>query len=119
MSANQVPAAAKAPVAAQAIEENASAKVATRDEVWRRRKWLRRACVRNHNWIAVAEAAAAMIARKADTASVGEISASPSAKGAKTMAMPPMTASILARNRSRAPTGADDTRSGASSDRKS
>ena len=32
-----------AALAAQPIEENASAKVASRDEVWRRRNWLRRA----------------------------------------------------------------------------
>src|SRR6478735_12420099 len=47
-----------AALAAQPIEENASAKVASRAEVWRRRNWLRRACTRNHSWIAVADAAA-------------------------------------------------------------
>ena len=55
--ASQVPVAARAPVPAQPIEESASAKVAMREEVWRRRKRLRRACVRNQNWIAVAEPA--------------------------------------------------------------
>src|SRR6185437_10982444 len=74
-SANHVPAAARAPVAAQAIEEHASANVATRDEVWRRRKWVRRAWVRNHSWIAVAEAAAARMVRAAASASMGESSA--------------------------------------------
>ena len=56
--ASQVPAAARAPVAAQPIDDNASAKVAMRDEVWRRRKWLRLAWVRNQSWMAVAEAVA-------------------------------------------------------------
>ena len=45
-SAIQVPAAASAEVAAQAMDENASAKVAMREEVYRRRNWLRLACVR-------------------------------------------------------------------------
>ena len=45
-SAIQVPAAASAEAAAQAIDENASAKVAMRDEVCRRRNWLRLAWVR-------------------------------------------------------------------------
>src|SRR6478735_2300793 len=47
-----------ADVAAQPIEEKASAKVAIREEVWRRRNWLRLACTRNQSWIAVADAAA-------------------------------------------------------------
>ena len=34
-------ASANAAVAAQPIDEKASAKVASRDEVWRRRNWLR------------------------------------------------------------------------------
>src|SRR6267143_900166 len=49
---------AKAAVAAQPIEENDWANVASRDDVWRRRNWLRRACIRNQSCIAVAEAAA-------------------------------------------------------------
>src|SRR5260370_17546200 len=49
---------AKAAVAAHPIEEKASANVASRDDVWRRRNWLRRACTRNQSWIAVAEAEA-------------------------------------------------------------
>ena len=44
-----------ADVAAQPIEEKASAKVASREEVWRRRNWLRLACTRNQSWIAVAD----------------------------------------------------------------
>ena len=50
--------AANAVVAAQAIEENASANVARRDDVCLRRNWLRRACIRKQSWIAVAAAAA-------------------------------------------------------------
>ena len=54
IAACQCPAAARPAVPAQEIEENASAKVATRDEVWRRRKCLRLAWVRNQSWISVA-----------------------------------------------------------------
>ena len=53
-------ASASAAVAAHPIEEKASANVASRDDVWRRRNWLRRACTRNQSWIAVADAAATM-----------------------------------------------------------
>src|SRR5260370_27705538 len=56
--ASQVPAAASAAVAAQVIDEMASANVAMRDEICRRRKWLRLAWVRNQSWIWVAEAEA-------------------------------------------------------------
>src|ERR1700733_5627664 len=49
-------ASASAAVPAHPIEEKASAKVASRDEVWRRRNWLRRACTRNQSCIAVADA---------------------------------------------------------------
>src|SRR4029079_16292055 len=45
-------------VAAHPIEEKASANVASRDEVWRRRNWLRLACTRIQSWIAVAETVA-------------------------------------------------------------
>src|SRR3954464_4385107 len=55
-------ASSSAALAAQPIEEKASAKVASRDEVWRRRNWLRRACTRNQSWIAVADAALMMTA---------------------------------------------------------
>src|SRR5215470_15646981 len=47
----------RAAVAAQPIEEKASAMVARREEVWRRRNWRRLACTRNQSWIAVADAA--------------------------------------------------------------
>src|SRR5262249_25954984 len=50
--------AASGAVAAQPIEENASAKVAMREDTWRRRNWLRLAWVRNQSWIAVAQPAA-------------------------------------------------------------
>src|SRR4030081_3901022 len=52
---------ASAAVAAQPIEQNASANVAIRDEVWRRRNWLRLACTRNQSWIAAAEIVAMMM----------------------------------------------------------
>ena len=58
ISASHVPAAASAAVAAQVIDEKASANVAMRDEIYRRRKWLRLAWLRNHSWIWVADAAA-------------------------------------------------------------
>ena len=51
---------ASAAVAAQPIEQKASANVATRDEVWRRRNWLRLACTRNQSWIAAADTVAMM-----------------------------------------------------------
>src|ERR1700722_1887567 len=38
-TASQAPAAARAAVAAHVVEVKASAKVAIREEVWRRRKW--------------------------------------------------------------------------------
>src|SRR5476649_2555256 len=63
---------AMAPVAAHPIEEKASAKVASRDEVWRRRNWLRRACTRNQSWIAVADAAATMTPEAVTAACSGE-----------------------------------------------
>ena len=53
-------ASASTAVAAHPIDENASANVASRDDVWRRRNWLRRACTRNQSWIAVADAEATM-----------------------------------------------------------
>ena len=53
-SADQVCEAASAAVAAQAIDEKASANVARRDEVCRRRNWLRRACTRKQSWMTVA-----------------------------------------------------------------
>src|SRR5262249_57217039 len=88
--------AGRPPGAAQPIEDKASAKVATRDEVWRRRKWLRLAWVRNQSWTAVAEAAAATMPTAETTALKGAANASATPEGAKTIAMPPTTTSIFA-----------------------
>src|ERR1700687_453734 len=61
-----------AAVAAHPIEEKASANVASRDDVWRRRNWLRFACTRNQSWIAVADAAATMTPEVVTAACRGE-----------------------------------------------
>src|SRR4029078_11063440 len=45
-------------VPAQAKDEKPSAKVASLDEVWRRRKWLRLACARNQSWMRIDDSAA-------------------------------------------------------------
>src|ERR1700685_3601148 len=45
---------ATAAVAAQPIDEKASVKVATREDTWRRRNWLRLAWLPKQSWIAVA-----------------------------------------------------------------
>ena len=71
-------ASASAAVAAHPIEEKASAKVASRDEVWRRRNWLRLACTRNQSWIAVAEAAAMTTPSAVTAACSGEANSSAS-----------------------------------------
>ena len=97
ITAIQVPAAANAAAPAQAIDENASAKVATRDEVWRRRNWLRFAWARKQSWMAVADPAAAAIPSAATRAMERSTSASGSMKGENTSAMHPIIASILAR----------------------
>jgi hypothetical protein len=78
------------------------------------RKWLRLAWVPNHSWIAVAEAAAMTTPTAKTGAMSGESSARRAMKGAKTMATPPITASIFARTTPRAETGGAATRSGAS-----
>src|SRR5712691_9785603 len=49
ISATSGIASASAAVAAHPIEQKASANVASRDDVWRRRNWLRRACTRNQS----------------------------------------------------------------------
>src|SRR5262245_35878582 len=74
---------ASAAVAAQPIEQKASAKVASRDEVWRRRNWLRLACTRNQSWIAPAETVATMIPSAVTIACVTEAKASAAISGAK------------------------------------
>jgi MFS family permease len=83
-TASQVPAAARAPVAAHPTEDKASAKVAMRDEVWRRRKWLRLAWVRNQSWMAVAEAVAGEDTDGRDQGGERRGDASATTKGAKT-----------------------------------
>src|SRR5580700_885599 len=85
MTASQVPVAAKAPVPAQPIDDSASAKVATRDDVCRCRNRLRRACVRNQNWIAVADPAAMTTPPNAMSAANGAAIASTATNGPKTM----------------------------------
>src|SRR5271167_5127782 len=74
-------------VAAQPIDEKASAKVAIRDEVWRRRNWLRRAWTRNQSWIAVAQIVAIATPTAVTTACSGEANASAAISGANTMPM--------------------------------
>src|SRR5262245_40599085 len=86
-SASGLPAAASAEVAAQAIEENASAMVAMREEVCRRRKWLRLAWARNQSWIVVAAAAAISTPRAAMNAGHVETRASASTNGANASMM--------------------------------
>src|ERR1700690_636562 len=76
---------ASAAVAAQPIEEKASANVASRDEVWRRRNWLRRACTRNQSWIAVAEAAATATPIAVTAACSGEANTNAMTSGANRM----------------------------------
>src|SRR6266481_1451947 len=65
-------ASANAAVAAHPIEQKASAKVANRDEVWRRRNWLRLACTRNQSWIAAADTVAMTTPSAVTTACSGE-----------------------------------------------
>src|ERR1044071_1998989 len=88
---------ASAAVAAQPIEQKASANVASRDEVWRRRNWLRLACTRNQSWIAVAEMVATSTPSAVTTACVTELNASAATSGAKMTAIAISTTSILAR----------------------
>jgi hypothetical protein len=54
--ASNEPAAASAAVTAQLMDEKASANVAVREEIWRRRKSPRRVWLRNQSWIATAQA---------------------------------------------------------------
>ena len=104
-----------AAVAAQPIEEKASAKVASREDVWRRRNWLRRACTRNQSWIAVAEAALTTIAPALIAAWNGEAKATAATSGPKITAVAISTTSILARVKLHGASGAGAARSGASS----
>src|SRR5580704_2546327 len=106
---------ATAAVAAQPIDEKASVNVATREETWRRRNWLRLAWLRNQSWIAVAAVVAMTMPPLATSACQGESTARTATSGANTKAMTPSTASTLARRIKLAGTGAVATRSGASS----
>src|SRR5256885_13951716 len=88
---------ASAAVAAQPIEEKASAKVASRDEVWRRRNWLRLACTRNQSWIAAADIVAMATPSAVTAACSGAANASAATSGAKMTPIAISTTSILAR----------------------
>src|SRR4030088_2967901 len=90
-------ASASAAVAAHPIDAKASAKVASRDDVWRRRNWLRRACTRNQSWMAVAEAAATITPDAVIAACSGEANSSARISGAKIAPIAISTISILAR----------------------
>src|SRR5437667_12808408 len=101
---------ASAAVAAQPIEQKASANVAIRDEVWRRRNWLRLACTRNQNWIAVAELAPAAMPIVVTRACSGATMASGAISGTNTTAIEIKTTSILARMTEEGESGAVGTR---------
>src|ERR1700722_6628739 len=88
---------ASAVVAAHPIDEKASAKVASRDDVWRRRNWLRRAWTRNQSWIAVAEAAGTGTPAAVMAACNGEANISAATSGANRAPMTSSTTSIFAR----------------------
>src|SRR5205085_1811441 len=106
---------ASAGVAAHPIEEKASAKVASRDDVWRRWNWLRLACTRNQSWIEVADTAPMMTPDAVTAACDGEAKASASTSGAKMTPIAISTTSILARMTRAGRSGAVATRSAASS----
>src|SRR6516165_9482315 len=96
-SASAVSATASAEVAAQAIDESASAKVAMRDdEACRWRNWLRRACVRKQSCIKVDEAVVTNMLTPAISAGLTAANASAVTSGAKINPIAPITASILA-----------------------
>src|SRR6476469_5674909 len=80
---------ATAPAPDQVIEENASAKVAMREDTCRRRNRLRLTWARNQNWISVAEVAAVAMPKKATSAGTGSTNASKATAGAKTTASTP------------------------------
>src|SRR5215813_935051 len=115
MAAASGTASASAAVAAQPIEEKASAKVAMREEVWRRRNWLRLACTRNQSWMAVADRAATITPSAVTAACMGEARASAATSGAKIAAIAITTTSILALMTLAGGNGAVATRSAASS----
>src|SRR6195256_1323634 len=86
---------AGASAAVDPIEETASAKVASRDEVWRRRNWLRLACTRNQSWIAAADTVATATPSAVTAACSGEAKASAAINGAKMTPVAINTTSIL------------------------
>src|SRR3984885_8888467 len=102
-------------VAAHPIDEKASAKVANRDEVWRRRNWLRRACMRNQSWVAGGGGAAAMTPAAVTAACCGDANSSAITSGANKTPITSNTSSIFARISCEGGNGAAVTRSGASS----
>src|ERR1700738_4364639 len=106
---------ASAAVAAHPIEQKASANVASRDEVWRRRNWLRFACTRNQSWIAAAETVAMITPSAVIVACQTEANARAITSGAKTAPIAISTTSILARVTRDGGIGAVATRSAASS----
>src|SRR5215470_15965380 len=108
-------ASASAAVAAQPMEEKASAKVAIREEVWRRRNWLRLACTRNQSWMAVADTVATIMPSAVIAACKGEARTRRAMSGAKTAAIAISTTSILALMMLFGGSGAVATRSAASS----
>src|SRR5688572_16859608 len=106
---------ARIAVAAHPIEQNASANVAIRDEVWRRRNWLRLAWTRNHSWIAAADTVAMTTKMAVTAACTGEAKASAATKGAKMTPIAIITTSTLALITLPGGIGAVATRSAASS----
>src|SRR5436190_13939045 len=98
MIASQGLSSAAAPAPDQVIDENASAKVAMREETWRRRNRVRLTCARNQNWIRLADAAAVAMPTKATAAMTGSTKASTATAGPKTSASTPATASAFARH---------------------
>src|ERR1700749_2132822 len=87
----------RAAVAAQPIDEKASAKVASRDEVWRRRNWLRLACTRNQSWVAVAQIVPIATPEAVTSACSGEAKASAAISGANITPIAIKTTAIFAR----------------------
>src|SRR6202166_1810926 len=108
-------ASASAAVPAHPIEEKASAKVASREDVWRRRNWLRRACTRNQSCIAVADAEAIATPSTVMAACGSEANANATISGANSTPIAINTTSILARVTCVDGSGAVVTRSAASS----
>src|SRR5271154_4896856 len=96
-TASQRPAAARAAAPAIEIDEKASANVASRDEVWRRRKCDRLVCALKKSWTEHAAAAERPAPTSVVAATNGEAHAMPMAKGMIGSATAVITASILAR----------------------